>query len=346
MRNLFASFVFGLSVISTPVLALPDWIIPSPITIAVQVGRWILSQDTNEEVYYVRVQATGDTESQARTEAFRLAVDQAVGSLLVSETEIQNGNIARHDVINYNSGYVHDFEYVNIHRDPGKVTLQIDVYVSKSKIAERLTVQGETAGELQGGRIAEAFKSIQREHQTGDQVLQAVLSDFPHKAIDVNNINVEYTNPNRQPTLNVSFEAQWNPKYLTALKEALANTMQPVHAKQLRNNGVVFFDHKCIWSCYDAFTSDENRFGVVYHGMMETSSPMLEVTLLDVHQTAVYQECYALYQNLYQYRMNWTIEIRTKVVSKQDFTINLSKMNISQLDKVDLKIIPYKQCNL
>lgn len=346
MRNLVLCCMIGLNMVSTPALALPDWVIPSPITIAVQVGRWIFSQDTNEEVYYVRVQSTGDTESKARTEAFRLAVDRAVGSLLVSETEIQNGNVARHNVINYNSGYVHDFEYVNIYREPGKVTLQIDVYVSKSKIAERLTVQGTAEGELQGGRIAEAFKSIDREHKTGDQLLSAVLGDFPQRAIDVGNINVAYTNPNRQPTLNVSFELQWKPKYLTAFKEALANTMQPVNVNRLYENGVSFFDHKCIWSCYDAFTTDENRFAVVYYGMLETSSPMLQVSLLDVRGNAVYKECYSLYTKLFQYRVNRTIEIRTKLVDKQNFDVNLSKMNIGSLDKVDLKVIPYKQCNL
>ena len=347
MRKLFACLMLGLCSIASPALsAVPDWIVPSPITVALQVGRWMLSADTVQEVYYIRVQSVGSTESDARKEAFRLAVDQAVGSLLVSETEVKNGNVARHDVINYSSGYVHDFEYVNIYRQNGKVTLQIDVYVSKSKIAERLTVQGQTTGELQGGRIAEAFKSIQDEHQNGDRLLKAVIGDFPHKAINVKNINVEYTNPNRQPTLNIYFELTWKSKYLTALKEALGNTMQPIHANQLRENGVVFFDHKCIWSCYEAFTTDENRFAVFYYGVMEQSAPMVQVTLLDVHQQPVYQTCYSLYQNLYQYRVNWTVEIRPKATTTQNLTVNLSNIDISRLDKVDLKIVQYRQCNL
>ena len=345
MRKLFVIALLGLGLISNPAKsAIPEWIIPSPITIAIQVGKWIISRDTNEDVFYVRVQSTGNSESAARTEAFRLAIDQAVGSLLISETEIQNGKVARHNVINYNSGYVHDFEYVNIHRQNNQVTLQIDVYVSKSKIAERLAVQGQIEGELQGGRIAEAFKSIQQEQQTGDQLLDAVLNDFPHKAFDINNINIVYTNPNRQPTLNVAFETQWIPKYITAFKEALSNTMQPIPVKQLRENGVVFYNHKCIWSCYDAYTSDENRFAVIYNGMMESSTPMVQVSLLDVNQQTVYQQCYQLLHNLYDYRMNWTIEIRSQAVTKQEFALNLVDFDISRLDKVDLKMVDYNQC--
>lgn len=329
---------------SAPAIAVPSWVIPSPITIAIQVGKWLQSND--EEVYYVRVQSKGSTEGEARTEAFRLAVDQAVGSLLVSESEIQDGTVARHDVINYSSGYVYDFEYVNIHRQSGEVILQIDVYVRKSMIADRIATNSKEQKDLQGGRIAEAFKSIQQEQKTGDNLLKAVIGDFPHKAIKVDNIDVSYSNPNRQPTLNVHFQAYWSQEYLKALQESIKNTMTPIHEKNLRENGIVFFDHKCVWSCYDAYTTDESRFAVFYNGVMDYSAPMVQVELLDVHHNPVHTTCYALYQNLYVYKSNWTFEIRSKAVTSQNFDINLANMDISVLDQVDLKIVPYRQCNL
>lgn len=348
MRKIIASLTLGLSLISSPVvLAVPDWLVPSPVTIAIQVGKWILFRDTQEEVFYVRVQASGNTESEARTEAFRLAVDQAVGSLLVSETEIQNGNIARNDVINYSSGYVHDFEYVNIYRESGKVTLQIDVYVSRSKIADRITVQSDTQGDLDGGRIAEAFKSIQAEKQTGDKLLHSVLADFPHKALDVNVTTVEYSNYNRTPAINISFEVQWKPKYITALKEVMQNTMTPIPHKSLRENGVLFFDNKgCLWSCYTAYTSDENRFAVFYYGIRESSEPTVLVTFLDKNQNSVYSECWWFGHNLYEYRLNKTFQVFEDSITKQQVSMNLTNVDISRLDTVDLKIMSYKQCNL
>ncbi len=78
MRTFVLAILLGCS---APAIAVPSWVIPSPITIAIQVGKWLQSND--EEVYYVRVQSKGSTEGEARTEAFRLAVDQAVGSLLI-----------------------------------------------------------------------------------------------------------------------------------------------------------------------------------------------------------------------------------------------------------------------
>lgn len=346
MRKFIATTALGLTLISSPVAwAIPDWLLPSPVTIAVQVGKWILFKDTNEEVFHVRVQATGNTESEARTEAFRLAVDQAVGSLLVSETEIQNGTIARNDVINYSSGYVHDFEYVNIYKESNKVTLQIDVYVSKSKIADRITVQNSTQGNLEGGRIAEAFKSIQTEKQTGDKLLQTVLNDFPQKALDVDVTNIEYSNYNRTPAITISFKVQWKPKYITALKEVMHNTMIPVQHKRLSQNGVVFFDNKgCYWDCYTAYTTDKNRFAVFYYGIHESSEPNVLVTFLDKNQNSVYSECWWFGHNLYDYRLNKTFKIYEDSITLQELSMNLNNVDISRLDTVDLKILSHNEC--
>ena len=341
-KLLFVALFF----VYSSVHALPEWLVPSPVTIAIQVGKWILAKDNQEEVYYVRVQAKGTTESEARTEAFRLAVDQAVGSLLVSESEIQNGNVARHDVINYSSGYVYDFEYVNILRTPGEVTLQVDVYVRKSMIAERILVHGKSQGDLHGGKIAEAFKSIQQEQQTGDALLNAVLGDFPHKAIQVSNSKIEYINPNRQPTLTVDFRVQWRAKYLEALNEALQNTMHPVSVKSLRENGVVMYDNGCFWDCYDAFSTDPDRFTVFYNGLQENSSPMVEMLLIDVNQNIVFRKCYALMHNLYHYRTNWTFLISNNASYNNKIMLNLSNFDINKLDKVELQVRSIKDCNL
>lgn len=346
MRKFCTALILGLGMFSTLVYALPSWVIPSPVTIAVQIGQWILSSDSNQEVFYIRVQSKGSTESEARTEAFRLAVDQAVGSLLVSETVVQNDKVDRHEIINYSSGYVHDFKYVNIHRSQNEVILQVDVYVSKSKIAERITIQGETQGDLQGGRIAEAFKSLQQEQKTGDQVLTAVLTDYPHKAIEVKNIQVEYSNPNRQPTLTISYSVQWIDKYIVSLKEALSNTMFAVHHTQLGENGVNFYNSKCIFSCYEAYKTDSKRFEVFINGVARDAEPMTMITLFDTHKREVTKQCWMFSRglNLLTYYSNNTFQINEKEVTAHKITFNLAHLDISRLDTVDVKIVSRKNC--
>ena len=347
MSKLLTTIVFGLVAVTNPALgAVPAWIIPSPITIAVQVGKWVMSKDNNQEVYYVRVQATGTSETNARNEAFRLAVDQAVGSLLVSETKIKNGNLKQHDVINYNSGYIQDFEYVNIHRNNGNVTLQIDVYVSRSRIAERISLPSETHEQLQGGKIAETFKSMHQENQTGDHLLRNVLKDFPNRALDINVTNISYTAPNRRPTLNVNYSVQWKPQYVNALKEAVSNVMHSLSIKDRPGaDGITFVDNKGCWfACYASYVTDHNRFNVLYSGLQNHAYIM--IALNDIHNNSVYSTCMAFNHNLLQYNQNNTYNLYEDSIYNYGFTMDLGGIDVSRLDTVDLSIVSERECNL
>jgi len=351
MRKLFASIVLGLSLISTLALAaIPDWIIPSPITVALQVGKWMLTQDTNEEVYYIRVQSKGTTETEARTEAFRLAVDQAVGSLLVSETKILNDELS-HETINYSSGYIHNFEYVNIHRSTGEVVLQIDVWVKKSKIAERISVQSQTQGDLQGGRIAESFKSLQEQDRAGDNLLQQVLADFPERAINFNITNIEYINQNRTPILQVTFDVWWKQSYIHALEETMSNVGKKYDATRDNGPGLSFRGrvHCNGWLCPDRhYATDRARGDLIYRGIYG-KKPNVLVKILDIHNQPVYQACYhwdSMQGNRYgrnQLFGDYTT-VYYEAFLKNTVNIDLSNYNISKMDKVDLKIVRESNC--
>jgi hypothetical protein len=343
MRTFVLAILLGCS--APAFAALPSWVIPSPITIAVQIGKWIYKPSTKDEVYYIRVQSKGATESQARDEAFKLAVDQAVGSLLVSESEIQKGDLQRHDVINYSSGYVDDFEYVNIHRAPGEVTLQIDVYVRKSMIANRIAINEKDSGALQGGRIAEVFKSMQTEQKSGDSVIKAVLSDFPNKAFDIQIINVEYAMPNRQPVLFVNYSVTWHKKYIHAFKEALRATMtQTVGKNQLPNT--LIFKKACVFCTgYEQYqTQDVERLKVLYDGLTSyNKKPMLLIEVLDTHQKPLHRFCERMHNNLL---IDSSLTIVEDGVTKQKIRLNLSGLDVSNFDTVDLTPVTLDQCNL
>jgi hypothetical protein len=112
---------------------------------ALTIGKWITTD--SKKVYYVQVRSEGYTPDEARRNGFSYAIDQAVGSIVVSEKEI-NGDLVRNDIINYSSGYVENFKVLNTTAQGNKYVVVQDVWVSHSKIAERALVLGESNGNV------------------------------------------------------------------------------------------------------------------------------------------------------------------------------------------------------
>lgn len=350
MRKLCASLVLGVGLYSALAHAIPDWIIPSPVSIAIQVGKWILLKDSNDEVYYVRVQSTGASETEARNEAFRLAVDRAVGSLLVSETKILDNKLS-HETINYSSGYIHNFEYVNIHRSNNEVVIHLDVWVKKSKIAERIALESGSQGNLEGGRIAESFRSLQEQSRAGDRLLQNILADFPERAVDVQIKKIEYVNTDRKPVMHVNFLVWWKGKYIESLREAMQSVGKEKSADRnywpgLELRGRVYCNG---WFCDDKqYVTDRARSNLIYRGIQE-KRPNVLVTILDVHNQSVYNRCW-WWDNMQgqgngrDQLFDGYTTIYYEAVLQNNLVIDLSNHDISKMDKVELRIVKETQC--
>ena len=138
----------------------PSWLVPSPLSIVLTVGSWMMKDQV--EVFHVQVQAHGRDETDAREQLFRLAVNQAVGSLLLSHNEVRNGDVVRRDIVNYSAGHIHDFRYLSQESRDGGILIRADVWVRKSRIADRLLNESRAAGRVEGGRIAAQIETFQR----------------------------------------------------------------------------------------------------------------------------------------------------------------------------------------
>ncbi len=152
--HFFAIALYAFSLTSHAQNAL-SVITPSPLTIALTVGQWLIKD--SQKVYFVKVESTASTPAQAREEGFRLAVRQAVGALVVAETEVKNQQLVRNDIIQYSSGYVQDFKILSESQVGSMSRVVMDVWVSDSKIANRLLNVSKDDGSIDGEKSAVQF---------------------------------------------------------------------------------------------------------------------------------------------------------------------------------------------
>lgn len=227
MRKLIlalATVLCSSAVAQTVVPFSPGMLIPSPLGVVITLGTWIY--DANQQrVYYIEVIGEGRDPEESRKNGFRLAVEQAVGSIIASETEVQNNRVARDEIISYASGYVTRYEIIQQLPSPIGARTVMKVWVAKNPIANRLLNESKVAGRVEGSQAAVSFTTLVEERVAGDKLVAAVLSDYPRRAYDIevgkSRVDFDYY---RNATLTVPYRLRLNSDYVTSLMTALEAT--------------------------------------------------------------------------------------------------------------------------
>lgn len=336
------------SLLAAPVYSAPWWA-PSPLSIVLTVGSWI--QKDRVEVFYVQVQAHGRDENDAREQAFRLAVNQAVGSLLLSHTEAQNGEIVRRDIINYSAGHIHDFSILHREYRDGGMLIRADVWVRKSQIADRLLNESRAAGQVEGGRISAQINSFQNQKAQADRVIQAVLDDFPNRAFDVSVGRTQVAVDGRKTYLQVPIAVGWNQKYLDSMTEAL-RTVNPRPDCQgwlavCDNN---LFVARVARKAVAHFPDSDAMFWLFDRGISQKAAVAL-LRLKSSGGRTVFEACYRVSEldngNYSSWHFasvdGWGVHFLNNV-SRDTLVIDTSVLTLNDIDRAEVSIIPLKQC--
>jgi hypothetical protein len=171
----------------------------------------------------VTVEGHGDTLESAKKNAFRLAVEQAVGVVNVSDQEVSGDRLTKDVIGNYSAGYVRGYKILESHQfDNGRYAVTMTVDVASSKIAERMMSRGETSEIVDGDQAQAQLETQIEQRQRGDQLISQVLSSYPQNAYVVNNGNAEFKiSNNRNRFVEIPFELEMSGQWLEALDETL-----------------------------------------------------------------------------------------------------------------------------
>jgi len=330
-------------------------ILPSPVSIAITVGHWIMTRD-NRKVFYVEVQSQAETFTAARAEGFRLAVEHAVGSLILSETEARNGRMTRDEITTYASGYVDRFEIVQEQRVPGGVQLQMKVWVAHSALANRLLNQSQAAGRVEGERVQAQIDTFRQERQSADRVLSMVLRDFPHRAFDFRMEPTQVIVDNqRRPHLRFQFVMSWNPTYLTALGEAVIRVNQRQNCSGWLNNcrteNTVRVAMNAVKSDPQAWFDDRQAWDI-FHQNLILSQPRILVTIRDNTGSKKLEQCWNAAELDHSSYAPWYfadigpgfVTVNGLRSKRFDGFLDISNVRVDGFDRVEIRAIRANQC--
>ena len=250
---------------------------PNPVSVIITVVPWLLKD--SERYYFVTVKGYGQTTEEAKTQALRAAVDQAVGSVVNSEREVSNQRLQRSEVVQYAAGFVDRYKVKQVEQENGLVAMTLDVYVKRSRLSDRLLGDHQTPGRIDGDRLQTQSETLTHSRQQGDKLLGMILADFPKRAFEIEQgPSRVYYNDQRQQQLELSFKLKWRHSYLENLREALATVSQNANA----GDCIGLYARRCQYQGYVTIKARPNR-----HGWSRTAAFDDSVTLGLIHQNLI-----------------------------------------------------------
>jgi hypothetical protein len=310
MRRLIA-IMACLAVLNT---AQAQWqaLAPTPFGVAMTVGQWLWAN--NKRVYYIEVTGSGRTADDARLNGFRLAVEQALGSVIASETEQRNSQIRRDEVISYAAGFVERYEIVTTMNVGIGYEIQMRVWVQRTNLAERLLVKSQADGQVDGARAAIAVDTAQYSRSQGDRLLTTVLRDFPERSFDV---KLEPTrvemDSNRNTELIVPFLITWNKQYIKSLMESWRKV------------------ETCGWN---GCVMDKPTNDLIFDEMIH-SRPQILIIINSLAGTTQHSHCYPLEQkNIADVSERW----------KHRYIVPVSNQHLANMSQVQVRVVRQADC--
>lgn len=266
-------------------------LLPSPISIALTVGKWLMNDE--RKTYFIQVEATAENRESARNEAFRLAVEMAVGALVVSETEVKNNELIRREIVKYSSGYIDNFAVASETKVGDRTRLVVDVWVGESKIAERLLNVSKGDGSIDGGRIAVQSETLSAERENAAKLLELVAKDYPKRAFNIKVGKSLSTFSNQQIFIEIPITMNWNSKYLMSLIDVLEQTKDGTERRLPESKGYKFIvSYKKSAYSATAFAAHRTvRITQIFVDNFLDSRPQLRVSFKDENGHVVTSNC-------------------------------------------------------
>jgi hypothetical protein len=187
------------------------------------VACFFFVNDVVADAKYIRVTGEGSTVEQAKENAFRTAVQQRAGAIVLSERQANNGKLSKDNISLFSAGYVDDFKIIDINQNGSVIVITMDVLVADSKLLNQVLNSGQTNQSVNGERASVALNTFLDQKEKGDKMLDVVLSTYPQNAFIVDQKVYALTvDSYRNTTFNIPYTMKWNYTFITSMNEAMS----------------------------------------------------------------------------------------------------------------------------
>ncbi|MBR58106.1 MAG: hypothetical protein CMH54_08805 [Myxococcales bacterium] len=126
----------------------------------------------------VIVNGTGTNAREAKNDAYRNAVEQAVGTMIEANTRIENDDLVEDSILTHSAGYIQDFKILKQVKRGGLVRIKAKVVVQVRVLKNKLREIGLVKRKVRGLNLAAKMQSRQNEASSGKEMFMEYLKPF------------------------------------------------------------------------------------------------------------------------------------------------------------------------
>jgi hypothetical protein len=263
------------------------------------VACFLFVKDVVADTKYIRVTGESYTIEQAKENAFRTAVQQRVGAIVLSERQATLGKLIKDDISLFSAGYVDDYKIIDITQNGSTFKITMDVLVADSKLFNQTLSRGKTSQGVDGEKTLTALSTFIEQKEKGDRMLEMVLSTYPQNAYIVSQQPYTLTvDSYRNTVFVVPYSLKWNYDFIVAMNEAmtlLENKVDFIGFMNLAPGNVIImakdpknliFGSKNVYKFNDIITLNKIKNSI---GSRE---PRLRLLMTDNSNNILYETCY------------------------------------------------------
>lgn len=182
---------------------------------------FMLGCATTDNPTYVTTVGQGQTIDDAKNHAFKLAIEDTLGAIVTSDLEIDYNDVVLNTVTTHSSGYVTDYNIVEIDQINDTYFATVEILVAETRLRDFLLSDPNA---IVDSNVNQAqVETFLTERQSGDMFLRDLFRYYPKHAFQIKMLphNLK-TNPQRQIIIEVPYELRWDYDFLEALNKTLS----------------------------------------------------------------------------------------------------------------------------
>ena len=305
---------------------------------------------------YIRVIGEGITIEQAKENAFRTAVQQRAGAIVLSERQATSGTLSKDNISLFSAGYVDDFKIIDVNQTGSSIRITLDVLVSESKLLNQVLNTGKTSKTIDGDKAGAALNTFLEKKQKGDKMIDMVLGTYPQSAFTVTQKPYTLTvDSYRNATFNIPYTFKWNYDFIESMNEAMSLIEDKVNLNQFLNhapsNVIIMaknpkdyvFGSKNVYKF-----NDIPMLSRIKNSMHGNRAPRILLEISDNSGELLYHMCYIPMNTYYSIG-----DPKLLIIYGNDFDNGILKATIDsehnyvveRASKIEVSVVPNSQCN-